>query len=385
MPLLASAGCELLLVSRTPDKLADIFPQHACCSYADLAARAAGFDLLVHLAVANTNAALSEQEFHQANVEVLLRTIESAKLAGVPQLVNVSSVHALDPGNQTLYAQSKREALQRISAIEGTQVVSVFLPAVHGDQFAGKLAPLNKLPAPIARAAFAGLAAVRPTVHVSRLADFIREQGWRAASNRRLILADGQQDNWVYRFVTRAIDLAFAVVVACLFWWGLLLIALLIGLQSPGPAIFKQQRVGRNGAVFVCYKFRTMQLGTKQAATNEVPANMVTRIGKFLRRTKLDELPQIWNIFRNEIALIGPRPCLPIQSQLIEARAQAGVFSLKPGISGLAQVNGIDMSDPLKLADWDARYLALQSLETDLRIILAAALGRGGGDRVAAA
>ena len=385
VPLLASAGCELLLVSRTPDKLADIFPQHACCSYADLAARAAGFDLLVHLAVANTNAALSEQEFHQANVEVLLRTIESAKLAGVPQLVNVSSVHALDPGNQTLYAQSKREALQRISAIEGIQVVSVFLPAVHGDQFAGKLAPLNRLPAPIARAAFAGLAAVRPTVHVSRLADFIREQGWRAASNRQLILADGQQDNWVYRFVTRAIDLAFAFVVACLFWWGLLLIALLIRLQSPGPAIFKQQRVGRNGAVFVCYKFRTMQLGTKQAATNEVPANMVTRIGKFLRRTKLDELPQIWNIFRNEIALIGPRPCLPIQSQLIEARAQAGVFSLKPGISGLAQVNGIDMSDPLKLADWDARYLALQSLETDLRIILATALGRGGGDRVAAA
>lgn len=384
VPLLADAGSELLLVGRTPEQLARLYPRHACCSYKDLAHRAVGFDLVVHLAVANTNAELSERQFREANVQLLLETIESAKQAGVPLVLNVSSIHALDASNQSLYAQTKREALERAAAIPGIRVASVFLPAVHGDQWAGKLASLNKLPAPIARTVFTLLAAVRPTVHVSRLADFILDRGWDAAGKRQVILADGQQDNWGYRVISRSIDLAFAVAVACLFWWGLLLIALLIRLQSAGPAIFKQQRVGRNGAVFVCYKFRTMKLGTKQAATNEVPANMVTRVGGFLRRTKLDELPQIWNIFRNEIALIGPRPCLPIQLELIDARSQAGVLKLKPGISGLAQINGIDMSDPHKLADWDARYLALQSLEIDVRIILATALGRGGGDRVAA-
>src|SRR5690606_23023583 len=128
---------------------------------------------------------------------------------------------------------------------------------------------------------------------------------------------------------------------------------------------------------------RTMKAGTVEAATNEVPAEAVTGIGRFLRRTKLDELPQVWNILRNEIGLVGPRPCLPVQTQLIEARRQRGVLSLKPGITGLAQVNGIDMSEPVRLARWDRRYLALQSLALDARIVLATARGRGQGDRVA--
>ncbi|MBE0694890.1 MAG: sugar transferase [Aquamicrobium sp.] len=166
-------------------------------------------------------------------------------------------------------------------------------------------------------------------------------------------------------------------------WWLLGLIWLLVRVQSPGPGIFAQTRVGRNGAEFTCYKFRTMKTGTAQAATNEVPMEAVTRVGRFLRRTKLDELPQIWNILRNEISLVGPRPCLPVQMQLVEARRRRGVLSLKPGITGLAQVNGIDMSDPERLARWDARYLALQSLALDARILLATAKGRGQGDRVA--
>nr|WP_034329863.1 MULTISPECIES: lipid carrier--UDP-N-acetylgalactosaminyltransferase [unclassified Aminobacter] len=177
-------------------------------------------------------------------------------------------------------------------------------------------------------------------------------------------------------------DLAFALVVIVFFWWALLMIWLAVKLQSPGPGIFAQRRIGRNGAEFTCYKFRTMRLGTKQAATNEVSASAVTKLGHFLRRTKLDELPQVVNILRNEISLIGPRPCLPVQRDLIEERRKRGVLRLKPGISGLSQVNGIDMSEPVRLARHDARYAAMQSLRLDLKIALATVLGRGGGDRV---
>ncbi|KQZ94381.1 hypothetical protein ASD64_04240 [Mesorhizobium sp. Root157] len=195
-------------------------------------------------------------------------------------------------------------------------------------------------------------------------------------------MSDGQSGNLVYRGVRRIIDVCFALAVIILFWWGLILLWGLVRILSPGPGIFAQQRVGRNGAVFTCYKFRTMHVGTVQAATDQVSANSVTRLGRLLRKTKLDELPQIWNILRNEISLIGPRPCLPIQTQLIEARRRRGVLRLKPGISGLAQVNGIDMREPETLARWDARYAALQSLLLDFRIIMATASGRGQGDKV---
>ena len=101
-----------------------------------------------------------------------------------------------------------------------------------------------------------------------------------------------------------------------------------------------------------------------------------------MRATKLDELPQIWNILRNEVSLIGPRPCLPVQDELIEARRRRGVLTIKPGISGLAQINGIDMSEPERLACWDARYVALQSLLLDLKVIFATATGSGQGDKI---
>jgi len=142
-----------------------------------------------------------------------------------------------------------------------------------------------------------------------------------------------------------------------------------------------QSRVGKAGRIFTGYKFRTMKQGTRQAGTHEVSATAVTRLGGFLRKTKNDELPKVWNIFRNEISLIGPRPCLPVQTELIEARRFRGVLAVKPGISGLAQIDGIDMSDPTRLARRDARYIALRSFLLDLKISIATATGRGRGDR----
>ncbi|WMT92439.1 sugar transferase [Pelagibacterium sp. H642] len=180
----------------------------------------------------------------------------------------------------------------------------------------------------------------------------------------------------------RTIDLGFALVVLIFFWWLLLIVGIAIKLQSPGPAIFAQKRVGRDGRTFTCYKFRTMRLGTPNVGSHDAPRDAITPIGKFMRSSKLDELPQVWNIIRNEISLVGPRPCLPIQTQLIDERRERGVLAVKPGITGLAQVNGIDMSDPVRLAKCDARYVRLQSLLLDAKLMIQTALGRGSGDRV---
>ncbi|MDF1610284.1 sugar transferase [Hoeflea sp. YIM 152468] len=176
-------------------------------------------------------------------------------------------------------------------------------------------------------------------------------------------------------------DLSAAIFVLVLLWWLMAIVWLLVRLDSPGPGLFKQIRVGRNEQPFLCYKFRTMHLSTPQKGTHEVPVSSVTRLGRFLRRTKLDELPQCINLLKNEMSLVGPRPCLPSQTDLVRERRRRGIFAIKPGITGLAQLNGVDMSDPEKLAKWDRRYLDLRGILLDLRLVIATALGKGGGDR----
>lgn len=381
VPLLAQAGVELLLVGRDPDQLARLFPDIATCGYDALATQAKGFDLLVHLAVVNNDADAPPETFFAVNVEHLLEVARSARDAGIGRFVNISSVHALDEANDSPYAQSKREAARLLAEMKGIEARTVYLPAVYGEMWSGSLSFLNRLPRWLTHPVFGVLAALKPTVHVRRLAAFLMEPG--PGGEGETILSDGQEGNLVYRVVRRAVDLAFVISVAVLLGWAMLLIWALVRIQSPGPGIFAQERVGRHGAIFTCYKFRTMKQGTVQAGTHEVSGDAITPIGRFLRRTKLDELPQIWNLLRNEMSLIGPRPCLSVQRELVEARRRRGVLRLKPGITGLAQINDIDMSDPERLARWDARYGALQSLLLDLRIMVATALGRGRGDRTA--
>ncbi|MGB3389413.1 MAG: sugar transferase [Pseudaminobacter sp.] len=158
--------------------------------------------------------------------------------------------------------------------------------------------------------------------------------------------------------------------------------ALIIRLSSRGPAIFCQTRVGLHERPFTCLKLRTMYADTRDAPSHETQASAITPIGHFLRRTKLDELPQLWNILVGEMSFVGPRPCLPTQTELIIARRKRGLYSIRPGITGVAQVAGVDMSDPERLAQLDAAYLEDISLRTDLRLIAATVFGAGRGDRV---
>lgn len=153
-------------------------------------------------------------------------------------------------------------------------------------------------------------------------------------------------------------------------------------LFDTGSPLFRQVRVGRNQAPFVLVKFRTMRPCTAQVATHLADPSQVTRWGRLLRASKLDELPQLWNVLKGEMSLVGPRPCLPTQSELIAERARRGVFAVRPGITGLAQIQGIDMSDPVRLAETDARMLARLGLASYFRYLVLTALGGGMGDRV---
>jgi O-antigen biosynthesis protein WbqP len=177
----------------------------------------------------------------------------------------------------------------------------------------------------------------------------------------------------------RLLDIAAAAFLLLLLWPLLLIVVAAVRLESRGPAIFKQARVGKDGREFTCYKFRTMFTGTGDLPTHEVAASAVTRLGNFLRRFKIDELPQLFNVVAGDMSLVGPRPCLPSQVELIEARRRLGVFGVRPGITGLAQVSGVDMSNAVRLAELDARYVQTQGLGGDLKLMWATLRGRGVG------
>jgi len=155
-----------------------------------------------------------------------------------------------------------------------------------------------------------------------------------------------------------------------------------IGWFDTRAPLFRQERVGRHQQPFVLVKFRTMRPDTASVATHLADASAVTSFGQFLRRTKLDELPQLWNVLKGEMSLVGPRPCLFNQVELIAERAARGVFDARPGITGLAQVQGIDMSTPELLARTDAEMLASLGLRNYFRYIVLTLLGKGAGDRV---
>jgi O-antigen biosynthesis protein WbqP len=162
----------------------------------------------------------------------------------------------------------------------------------------------------------------------------------------------------------------------------LMVVLFLIGVFDTGAPLFKQTRVGRHQEPFTLLKFRTMRQDTQSVATHLANPAAVTPLGVFLRRTKLDELPQLWNVLKGEMSLVGPRPCLFNQEELIEERAARGVFVARPGITGLAQIQGVDMSTPALLAEMDAHMLQDLGVAAYFRYILKTVTGSGSGDRI---
>lgn len=179
----------------------------------------------------------------------------------------------------------------------------------------------------------------------------------------------------------RVFDFSFSLI-GLILCSPVLMAIYVFGLFDTGLPIFRQDRVGREQKPFTLVKFRTMDPDTVSVASHLADAAAITPLGSFLRRTKLDELPQLWNVFKGDMSLVGPRPGLPNQHDLTAARKKAGVFAARPGITGLSQVSGIDMSTPELLAKTDAKMIAEMSVGNYFKIIFLTFSGKAGGDRI---
>ncbi|MDX7921502.1 sugar transferase [Aeromonas media] len=164
--------------------------------------------------------------------------------------------------------------------------------------------------------------------------------------------------------------------------WPILLIVTIIGLFDTGLPIFVQTRVGKHKKPFKLIKFRTMSVDTQSVASHLASTSSITKLGAFLRKTKIDELPQLINVLKGEMSLVGPRPNLFNQEELIRERDALGVYEVLPGITGLAQVQNIDMSTPALLAKTDRQMIDTLTLTSYFRYIVMTATGSGAGDAV---
>lgn len=180
-----------------------------------------------------------------------------------------------------------------------------------------------------------------------------------------------------YRYVKRAMDVVGAVVGLVLMAVPMALVAVAVKLDSPGPVFFRQLRMGRHSVPFVCYKFRSMVTSApKECAANDLQdrAHMVTRVGNFLRKSSLDEVPQLWNVLKGDMSLIGPRPLILNETWINEERAKRGVYELQPGITGLAQICGRNQVSDRDKVYFDEYYLTHYGMWLDVKILFGTVL-----------
>lgn len=179
----------------------------------------------------------------------------------------------------------------------------------------------------------------------------------------------------------RIIDLFLATSAIVFLFPLIIFIYFLIYIENKSP-FFYQERVGINNSKFILIKFRTMEIGTSSCATHLVDSSKITKLGNILRKTKIDEIPQLINVIKGDMSLVGPRPCLPSQKELINLRNNYNLYKFLPGITGLAQIKKIDMSNPILLSKTDYRMMRNLNLFKYFYYICMTVLGKGFGDRV---
>lgn len=189
----------------------------------------------------------------------------------------------------------------------------------------------------------------------------------------------------VYCGIKRALDFILSALGLTVLLLPLALTALVVYIDDPGKVFFCQNRVGRGGKLFRLYKFRTMKMDTpKYMATSDVddPDKYITRVGRVLRKLSLDELPQLFNVLKGDMSLVGPRPLIPNEEEIHTMRDRFGVYCVRPGVTGLAQINGRDLVSPADKVRWDVRYVEHISFWLDVKILLATVPKIFGGEGV---
>ena len=181
--------------------------------------------------------------------------------------------------------------------------------------------------------------------------------------------------------MTRIFDILFSFL-GLVILSPILIVLMVIGYFDTGTPIFRQERVGKGMKPFRLVKFRSMYVNAPSVATHLANVSSITPVGSFLRKSKLDELPQLWNVFVGDMSLVGPRPNLFNQEELIHERDSRGVYSVRPGITGLAQINKIDMSTPQLLAETDAKMIQELNTHGYFKYIFLTVFGKGFGDRI---
>lgn len=383
IPNLKASGLRLLLVGDDVAQLSTLFPDIPVATFAELATQGQGYDALIHLPDTRAQTAANLNVADEALPSDLL---EDAMKAGITRLVHMRHQpgvrgfpHVLARGQMSPEHQTSGSAFMKIQ--------NVYIPDAYENTAFDNVKTLS--PATHASPNFISdfTSAFSTTANInsvaSHLVKFSKQSNADTYTNH--FIFDNKCDNKTYVTTKRIIDLSFAIAVIALVGWLLLIIWGLIKIDSKGSGLFKQKRVGLHGKYFTCYKFRTMKVGTPQVGTHELGADSVTRLGQFLRKSKLDELPQVINILKGELSLVGPRPSMTNLSKVIEARLEKDVLNVLPGITGLAQVNDVDMSDPELLSQWDYAYVVNRSLFLDIKIIFQTFIGKGRGDRVKAA
>lgn len=180
------------------------------------------------------------------------------------------------------------------------------------------------------------------------------------------------KESILYSITKRLIDIVGSLCGIILLSPLFLIVAILIKLDSKGPVIFKQTRIGKNSKPFNIYKFRSMKVESPNLSTEEFKnaSDFTTRVGKFIRKTSIDELPQLVNILKGDMSIVGPRPVIEKEVRLLELRKECKVDSILPGITGLAQINGRDHVDDYQKVKYDFEYLVKRNLVLDIKIII---------------
>jgi lipopolysaccharide/colanic/teichoic acid biosynthesis glycosyltransferase len=384
--LLSRPGYEVRVLSRDPDQFRpEVAAGIKVAGYDDLDEILTGAHSVLHLAARNNDQGGTAADFERDNCEWACELAEAAARRGVKRFVFATTTKALAGKGADSYGLSKANAEYRLLSLadrSSLEVALVRLGPVHGPGSKGKVRFLENMPVALRGVAARLLRSLLPIVSVDVAAKGLVSMLEDGSGRVELCLSD-PLDRWSpYWPFAFAVNGLFVLAVPTVLAIPTAGSAAAVALDSPGGVFFVQRRVGYRQRPFHCRKFRTMRTDAPVAGTHEVGRNYVTGVGEVLRKFKLDELPQAVNVFKREMNVIGPRPCLESQSELIAERARYGVFDTRPGVTGLGQVAGVDMSQPKKLAIFDHRYAAFRSIAWDITIAVKTILGGGFGDPV---